>query len=424
MNQKKKVEKEKRIEKNEKSKKKDRQYYFIVALFALFFIIYIVLVEFTSQTSYASSNEVVEEQSQKVELNYNSNDLQVPDPKQLVEENSQVTRKEELSVETIDLEYLTEYQNNPDLPQGTIQVMQNGIVGEQEIITKKIYENDELVEEIQIGNKITKSALNKIVMVGTGPYRKITEANVGDQVYVTSTMLSIYLEPDEQSQKIITVYKDEEMTVLEKSGNWYRVAYTNYSGWAMKECLTTISPEEEVEIEDEQEEPSGVSTTITKNIKLNQPSGLTLNEFKKVLSGNSQDKDKIIENNAEYFYYAEKQYGVNGIFIASVAVHESNWGTSSIAKQKKNLFGYGAYDRDPAGSAYNFTDYSECIDLLGRVFAKYYVNPPGTAIYDNQKASGKYYHGATLEGVNTKYATDKNWANAVFKWMQYFYNRI
>jgi len=190
----------------------------------------------------------------------------------------------------------------------------------------------------------------------------------------------------------------------------------------MKECLTTIVPGSP--IEEETEAASGVSKGISRDIKLNKKSGLTLSEFKKVLSNNSQDKDKVIQNNAEYFYYAEKQYNVNGIFIASVAVHESNWGTSAIAKKKKNLFGYGAYDRDPSGSAYNFSNYSESIDLLGRVFAKYYVNPPGTAIYDNQKASGKYYNGPTLAGVNKRYATDKNWHNGVFKWMQYFYNRI
>ena len=259
-------------------------------------------------------------------------------------------------------------------------------------------------------------------MIGTGPYRKVTEAKVGDTVYVTSTMLSIYLEPNEQSQKIITVYKNAEMKVIKKSGDWCYVAYTHYSGWTLKECLTTIVPGTPVQEEDEA--PSGTSKGISREIKLNKKSGLTLTEFKKVLSNNSQDKDRVIQNNAEYFFYAEKQYNVNGIFIASVAVHESNWGTSAIAKKKKNLFGYGAYDRDPSGSAYTFSNYSESIDLLGRVFAKYYVNPPGTPIYDNQKASGKYYNGPTLAGVNKRYASDKNWHNGVFKWMQYFYNRI
>jgi len=197
---------EKKIDKTVKIKKRDRLYYSAVTILYLFFIIYIILISIAKQTSYASSTAIVEEPKQVI-LRYDENIIQIPNPKDMIQETVDVTRKEELSVEVMDLEYLTEYQNNPDLPRGTLQVMQNGVVGEQEIITKKIYEDDILVSEEQVGNKVTKSALNKIVVIGTGPYRVVTEANVGDNVYVTSTMLSIYLEPTEQSQKIITLYK-------------------------------------------------------------------------------------------------------------------------------------------------------------------------------------------------------------------------
>ena len=52
------------------------------------------------------------------------------------------------------------------------------------------------------------------------------------------------------------------------------------------------------------------------------------------------------------------------------------------------------------------------------------MNPAGTSIYGGEKAVGTYYNGPTLTGVNTRYASDKNWANAVFKWMTYLYNRL
>ena len=100
---------------------------------------------------------------------------------------------------------------------------------------------------------------------------------------------------------------------------------------------------------------------------LNKPSGLSLEQFKKVLN-DSKDTNKIFANNAEYFYYIEKQYNINGVFVAAVGIHESAWGTSKIAIEKKNLFGYGAYDSNPYNGAYNFSNYSECIDLISRVF--------------------------------------------------------
>ena len=74
-------------------------------------------------------------------------------------------------------------------------------------------------------------------------------------------------------------------------------------------------------------------------MNLNIPSGFTIEQFKKVLCGQPQDTNGVFAANAEYFYYAEKQYNINGIFLASVAIHESGFGTSKISLDKKNLFG-------------------------------------------------------------------------------------
>ena len=53
-----------------------------------------------------------------------------------------------------------------------------------------------------------------------------------------------------------------------------------------------------------------------------------------------------------------------------------------------------------------------------------YLNPKGTSIYNGEVATGKYYNGNNLSGVNKKYATDKNWSNAVYTWIEYLYNRL
>ena len=47
---------------------------------------------------------------------------------------------------------------------------------------------------------------------------------------------------------------------------------------------------------------------------LNKPSGLSLEQFKKILS-DGRDKNKIFEKNAAYFYYIEQQYNINGVLI-------------------------------------------------------------------------------------------------------------
>ena len=178
-----------------------------------------------------------------------------------------------------------------------------------------------------------------------------------------------------------------------------------------------------VKPEKTQKENKESIVALSKEIELNKPSGLSAEEFKNVLT-DDKDKNKIFQNNSEYFYYIEDEYNINGIFVAAIGIHESAWGTSKLAKNKYNLFGYGAYDSNPYNGAYSFSSYSESIDLIARVLVKYYINPAGTKIYDGQTASGKYYSGNTISAVNKKYATDANWGNSVYKYMQYLYGKL
>ena len=229
-----------------------------------------------------------------------------------------------------------------------------------------------------------------------------------------------------ESEKVGTLLQNAKVELLEINNDWYKVHSNGITGWVKSEALTYINPN--LTIEEIENSYGGITKTtalsnLSFNMNLNKPSGLSLEQFKKVLT-DDKDKNKIFEKNAEYFYYIEKQYGINGIFVASVGIHESNWGTSNIAQNKGNLFGYGAYDSNPYNGAYKFTNYSESIDLIARVFVKYYLNPSGTNIYDGEKATGQYYNGNTLSAVNKKYATDKNWANSVYAYMKYLYNKL
>ena len=361
-----------------------------------------------------TSNETIDEDvriSNAAEINL----------EELISTNTQQNSTEEFVTEETDLEYITKYQSNPELPTGVIQVIQEGREGKQEVTTKKVYEDGQVVSEEQISSKVTKASVNKIVEVGSGS-GKSYKVKVGDIVYTTSDRAEIRVEPNEESQKVATLGKGERITVLSISGNWYQIS-GSARGYIKSENTTYINPDESYE---EEQSPSGSGGYIASpsfDMALNKPSGLSLEQFKKVLT-DSKDTNKVMQNNAEYFYYIEQQYNINGVFVAAVAIHESAWGTSRIAQNKHNLFGYGAYDSNPYNGAYDFSDYSESIDLIARVFVKYYLNPKGTSIYGGEEASGKYYNGPTLSGVNTKYATDKNWANSVYNQMKYLYNKL
>ena len=153
-------------------------------------------------------------------------------------------------------------------------------------------------------------------------------------------------------------------------------------------------------------------------MELNRTSGLTLNDYKKIFTNLPSDKNKIFQDNYTAFYNAEKKYNINGIFLASIAIHESGWGTSQIANDKKNLFGYGSYDDTPYESSFEFETYSEGSETVAKSLVKYYLNPSGTT------AAAWYYNGPTLQGVNTRYASDKEWYQKVYKYMETLYDRL
>ncbi len=365
-------------------------------------------------------------ENKKVAMEENENIINVAE---ILKENTSVTNKKTLNVDEVDLDYTTEYIENNELPTGTIQVKQEGIDGKQMMIIIKTYKGNEYIGEERIEGEVTENSVNKIVEIGTGEGTNNYTPKAGDSIWATPEKVKLREAPNKKATEICEISKDAKAVIMEVvNNNWIKIQVDKYIGYADKACFTNINPNGTTSsqnfapgIEYSKEE---LLSSLDMNMDLTKPSGLTIEQFKKVLSGNSADTSNVLASNAEYFYYAERQYGINGVFLASMAIHEGGWGTSKIANDKKNLFGYGAYDSNPYGGASSFSTYAEGIDLVARVLVKTYLNPAGTEIYDGQIATGTYYNGPTLTGVNTRYASDKNWANAVFKWMTYLYNRL
>ena len=399
--------------------------YILVFLIAVALVIAIIFgIYYTKNISYAAEvNETklvtevpITKKDKEKEINID----------EIVENNTKVQKIEKLETQETDIEFTTQYIENTSLAKGKIQVLQEGIDGKQNAVLKNVYEGDKLISSVQVSSQITKASIDKIVQIGTGAYSNTYVPVVGDELKATSVTLAIMINPDENAEKLVTINKGDKVTLKAKQGDWYYVAYENYLGWAKMDCLEYVNPngtgdgdENNIQYTKEQ-----LSQNLGFSMLLNKPSGLTLEQFKKIFENDSNDKNNVFKDNAEYFYYIESQYNINGVFVAAVGIHESGWGTSNISKSKKNLFGYGAYDSDPSGSAYTFQSYAEGIDLIARVFMKYYLNPKGTPIYGGETALGTYFEGATLSAVNKRYATDKNWANGVYKWMTYLYNKL
>lgn len=131
--------------------------------------------------------------------------------------------------------------------------------------------------------------------------------------------------------------------------------------------------------------------------------GYTADDLNNIIAskGYSASSSKMY-GTGQYFKEAESTYGTNALLAFSAALNESNWGTSSIAMNKNNLFGYGAYDSCPYDCAYTYSSPKDSI-----------MSYASSAASSYESVTGKYYYGShygnKASGKNIMYATDPYW---------------
>lgn len=109
------------------------------------------------------------------------------------------------------------------------------------------------------------------------------------------------------------------------------------------------------------------------------------------------------------------KYNIDPVFLMSHAILESGWGFSWISQNKKNIYGWGAYDRDPEGMAESFNTYEAGVEYVVAHINSMYLAP-----------GGDYYtiYGPTLRGMNVNYATSETWADNIASIMNDFASRL
>lgn len=366
------------------------------------------------KTSYAKVD--TPDNISEYELNRHSLNMQ-----NIISENADMDRVKEQVIEERDVEFETTYNNTPTLPKGEEVIKQEGVLGKDKVTAVKTYENGNFVEEIILAKEKLADPTPKIIDLGTSEFLSKHHVHIGDIMYFVDNA-NLKESADANSKDIAEVKKCIDVKLLElPSEEWCKVSFDGIEGYIKTSNLTSSYTTPNIV---EKNRIQRILLKVNINMELNKVSGLTLNDYKKIFTGLPNDTNKIFQDNYQVFYNMEKKYNINGLFLASMAIHESGWGTSQIANDKKNLFGYGSYDNTPYESSFEFTDYSEGIETVAKSLVKYYLNPSGTKIYDGETAAGWYYNGPTLSGVNTRYASDQDWHTKVYNYMELLYNRL
>ena len=337
---------------------------------------------------------------------------------QVMLENTDSNKK--MINEQRDVEYITEYEENPNLPRDEEQVKQEGKNGKVQITALQEYQNGDMVKEDIIESTTLEKMVTKIIYKGTSDFLKKYSVHIDDQMYLLEAE-DLKEEAKEESSTIVQVPRYLNVKIKEAGEEWIKVSYNGKEGYLK---TTNITSEAVTPLIKEKNRVATLKNNLNIDMDLSMPSGLTLSDYKTVLSNNLSDKNKIFEQNAEIFYKAEQKYKVNGIFIAAVGIHESAWGTSKIANDKNNLFGFTAYDSDPYNSATSFDTYENAINKVAETLSTKYLHVAGTNISDGIVATGSYFNGTNVKSVNVRYASDEAWGEKVFSYMQYLYQKL
>ena len=362
-----------------------------------------------SEEGQAQSEVILEKNENAIEL------------EEILLENVSVLKSKEYVEEERPIEFEIIYNENSNLPEGEEVVTREGVNGKERVKVIKSYENNVMVSEKILESLVLEEYISQVVDKGTSKFLSNNKAHLGDRMYITKEIALLDYSSD-SANEICKILKSLDVTLLELSGeDWCKIEYDGLEGYVPANSLTTSQVTPGII---EANRVQRIKMTLEEGIPLNQSTDLSLEDYKKILSGNSADRNHVIEENAEAFYNADKTYHMNGVFLAAMAIHESGWGMSTIANDKKNLFGYGAYDRSPYESSFSFETYAEGIDLVAKVLVKYYINEEGTPIYGEEVAKGSYYNEPTVAGVNVRYASDGEWHHKIYKYMEYLYGRL
>jgi len=142
---------------------------------------------------------------------------------------------------------------------------------------------------------------------------------------------------------------------------------------------------------------------ISKDMDLTIRTGVSKEDFKKIISNVKYDTSKFFYDNSDKIYDLCKEYQINEIFFCGLISVESGWNIASNHRRthnyislmtKKGLISYDSVEEGLIAAA--------------------------KALHNNYLTEGgKFYHGKTLYGVKTKFCpASSTWVELVYGRMQ------
>ncbi|MGM9946128.1 MAG: SH3 domain-containing protein [Lysinibacillus sp.] len=273
--------------------------------------------------------------------------------------------------------------------------------------------------KVQYGNRTAWVSADQI-KVSPKPGEKPTPpvVVVNKNWITTATTLNMRDSSSTAGKVIAAIPKGTILTSISEKDGWYEVSYEGKKGYVSAAYLYELTKENAEKIVALEKKPYILMDLRTR-------SSVTANQINQYLVnyGKVTPENSVLHNTGQLFIDAANKYGLNALYLAAHAIHESNFGKSQISKAKNNLFGFGAYDLVPFVGATKFDSVASNIDHIAQEMKATYLNPSnwkhqGTFLGYTIKDEKGARIPALSKGMNFYYASDSNWGNAIASHME------
>lgn len=138
---------------------------------------------------------------------------------------------------------------------------------------------------------------------------------------------------------------------------------------------------------------------ISKGMDLTIRTGLSRDDFIKLIAKVKYDTSGFFETNAGTIYDLCEKYSINEIFFCGLISAESGW---NIASNHRRTYNYISLMKN--GKLIQYSSVNEGLEVAAKKLHYNYLTP-----------GGKFYHGKTLSGVKTKFCpASSTWVDLVY----------
>ncbi|RND01810.1 SH3 domain-containing protein, partial [Lysinibacillus halotolerans] len=250
---------------------------------------------------------------------------------------------------------------------------------------------------------------------GSGSSNLPPGQTINSMVVYTTNSLNLRTSNSTSSSSLGTIPANTKLTTAYKASNgWYKVSYNGKTGFVSGSYLISQSTKARID-----------SLEANKNsylfMDLRTVSSVTANQINAYIKDRVGNNRSVLLNSGDIFVEVGKKYGVNALYLAAHAIHESNFGKSTIALDRYNLFGYGAYDLVPYLGAVKFDSIKQNIEFIAqKIKATYLGNSwhnQGTYLGYSVKSIAGSRVDSLSKGMNFYYATDEKWGELIARHM-------